>query len=279
MSGPERDHRVEAALAVLGGRDAGEVAAELDVPATVVERWAGIFHAAGSAAVRNAPAGTEAWARDRVLAAISHELRTPLAQVRSALDLLGVGTDDDDRPPSHLHELLQRSFRRLDDLLVRLMETTRASYGRTELVRQRLLLSEVFAATDVEVVADGVVDVDPERVRLIVADLRSLAERGPETASIDVRAGIDGNWAEIVVERRGAPYDPERLQAELDPFSPRTRHTDITFGVHLAMSLTVLHGGQLGVRRVDGPDEVDELWVRIPVHAPHEDGSPAPPPD
>lgn len=267
MATDDRDHRVDAALAVLGGRHHEDVAAELDVAPDVVRRWAEIFRDAGSAAVRNAPAGREAWMRDRVLAAISHELRTPLAQVRASLDLLGVDTDEQ-HAPSYLHDVLLRSFRRLDTLLVRLLETTRASYGRTELVRQRLRLSELFDGTDVTLDEDGVVDVDPDRIHLVVEDMVALAERGPSTTSVRTRAGMHGAWAEIVVERHGAPFDPGRLQAELDPFTPRTDHTDVTFGLHLAMALTVLHGGQLGVRRNDG---VDEIWVRIPAHPPHDE--------
>ncbi len=262
MTAPAPDARVTAVLAVLGGRDTDAVAAELEVPSELVQRWVAIFRRAGSAAVRNQPEGDEAWARDRILAAISHELRTPLTKIRAALDLLGVKTADEP-PPSFLHKQVRSSFEELDTLLRRLLETTRASYGRTELVRTELLLSDLFDGHDVEITEDGVVDVDPDRVLLVVDDLLALAGRGPDTTAMRVRAGIDGSWAEIVVERDGAPWDPARLEAELDPFSPRTEHTDVTFGAHLAMALTVLHGGHLGVRREDG---TDELWVRLPVH-------------
>lgn len=262
MTAPSDDARVAAAIAVLGGRDADTVAAELDVQVDLVHRWVAIFRRAGEAAVRNRPDREEAWARDRILAAISHELRTPLAKVRAALDLLGLPTDPEDLPPSALHKHVKGSFEQLDELLQRLMETTRASYGRTELVRSEVLLSELLADTGATIAVDGLVDVDPERLQLVLDDLLALADRGPGTTDVRLRAGRDGDWAEIVVERDGDPWDPGRLQAELDPFSPRTLHTDITFGVHLAIALTVQHGGHLGVRRRGG---TDELWVRLPA--------------
>ncbi len=269
-----RDVRVRAALAVLAGEDVPAVAARLDLDARLVARWTEQFTRAGAAAVRNEPVGDEVLARDRLLAAIDHELRTPLMKVRTITALLQrEGLDA--ATTADLHRQLRAEFQHLDQLLRRLDETTGASLGRLLLDRQPVTAAELLDHLDVpvDVTGDGRVDVDVTRMRTVVDDLVELARSGPATEAVRVRASVDGAWCEITVHRTGDPFDPTRLAAVLDPFAAREDHSDVTFGLHLAMALTVLHGGQLGVRRVD---DRDVLWVRVPVQPPHGRGNVVP---
>lgn len=265
-----QDIRVRAALAVLAGEDRAAVAARFGLDTRLVERWTDQFLRAGAAAIRNEPVGDELRARDRLLAAINHELRTPLTKVRAITGLLQrEGLDE--ATAADLHRQLREEFQHLDRLLHRLDETTGASLGRLLLDRRPIPVTELLADLDVpvEVAGDGAVEVDVRRMRTVVDDLVALAHSGPSTETVRVHATVDDQWCEIVVHRTGTPFDPTRLAAVLDPFGAREDHSDVTFGLHLAMALTVLHGGQLGVRRVD---DRDALWVRVPVQPPHDQG-------
>lgn len=256
------DIRVRAALAVLGGEDVTAVAHGLDLDARLVRRWVEQFVRGGTAAVRNEPLGDEVHARDRLLAAINHELRTPLTKVQGYVGLLD--RDLDKATAAGMRDEIRTQFAQLNGLLRRLDETTAASLGRLDLDVGTVLLSDLLSPLEVPVTirADGPIVVDAGRVRTIVGDLVALARRGPATEDVRIIGAVTQRQVDIVVERQGEPFDPTRLAAELDPFAPREDHSDITFGLHLAMALTVLHGGQLGVRRVD---DRDELWVRLPV--------------
>lgn len=263
------DPRIAAAVQVLAGQDLAAVAEHHGVEPALVRRWATQFLAAGAAAVRGEALGGEAEARDRLLAAIEHELRTPLALLRGYAGLLAAGRVEADQQVE-LAARVEDRVRALEDVLVRLGETTAATLGRLRLRREPTTLAALLEPFSrrcrVQVEADAELEVDIVRVRLVVGDLLDVAHAAHGTTDVVLRARAGADWHVLEVRRSGAPMDPERLRVLLDPFAPRDGHADVTFGLYLARALVVRHGGQLGVRRED--DGTDRLWVRLPPEAP-----------
>ena len=85
-------------------------------------------------------------ARDSVLANISHEFRTPLAAQLASIELLLAGLDD--LPREQRRELvasLERSTRRLTQLIDNLLESVRIESGQLAIRQQRVALGEIVA--------------------------------------------------------------------------------------------------------------------------------------
>jgi signal transduction histidine kinase len=164
-----------------------------------------------STAIENSKLLELARIKDRFLLRIAHELGKPLTAVASSLDLLlsghcGEMTDDQREWMSLTHQTVQPLQRLVSDLL----DLTRADFGRLELQRQPVKMSDAIhrAVTTLQAQAQArdttirvnappalpSVDADPNRLYQILLNLLSNA----------VKYSHDSGEVQVVSRRQGS---------------------------------------------------------------------------
>ncbi|MBK7406124.1 MAG: HAMP domain-containing histidine kinase [Phycisphaerales bacterium] len=109
---------------------------------------------------------------------------------------------------------------------------------------------------------------DPDLLRTMVVNLlRNAISFSPSGENIDVRAALDGDFAEISVRDRGPGVPEEMLELIFDRFfqAPSTgpRRSGSGLGLAIARSVASLHGG--AVRVENCPDRGAAFTVRLPL--------------
>ena len=108
------------------------------------------------------------------------------------------------------------------------------------------------------------IDVDPDLFARVLRDLWNAAALYPRPDSRQLYVRVVGAWVEFRIMRSGDPIDTDVLQALFEPFDTDHAPTGVTTGLYLARSLTVAHGGTLGV---DQDESGAAFWVRIPARS------------
>jgi len=218
----------------------------------------------------------------RLVADVAHELRTPLSNLRGYLEALKDGVI----PASQevfvsLHEeavLQQRLVADLQDLA--LAEAGALTYHRapTDLAELLEVCSNAHQAAADEVgVAlrltghrPIVVDVDPDRLRQVVANLLSNALRAtPAGGSVTLGTVNHGDgWAAVVVRDTGTGIAATDLPYVFDRFwrtdSARGRSTGGSgLGLAIARQIVTDHGGRIAAR--SEPGRGTTVTVTLPV--------------
>ncbi|MBS43265.1 MAG: hypothetical protein CMH83_08920 [Nocardioides sp.] len=259
------DPRVAAVMEVLSGARLEDVAAEHAVEAMLLRRWVRGFVEAGVSQVTNRPVGDVARERDRFLATFMHGLRSPLAVAQMWVGLLK-DSPDDARP-----EVLDHLQETLDQLNTRASEVellTAALLGRVTVRPDDVRLGDLThdLVPPERIGGDGPetpLHVDPALFQRILGDLWAAATAArPLPRAIRLESLRLGPWREIRVVREGSPVDTAVLHAMFEPFDVDNASTRVTVGLYLARTLTVLHGGTVGVEQ---DDERTAFWVRVPA--------------
>ena len=197
------------------------------------------------------------------LHAVSHELRTPLASV------LGMALTLENRPELSIEEqrdLIHRmamNARKLDQLLVDLLDLDRLDRGILEplrrltdvgqLTRRTVESSGILGRRQVRVEAELViVSVDAPKVERILENLLANAVRHtPPAATICVKVGPDRGGVLIVVEDTGPGVPQEVRDSIFEPFQQGPNAPAHSPGVGIGLSLVAkfaeLHGGKAWV--------------------------------
>lgn len=193
---------------------------------------------------------------------VVHELRTPLTVITGMLSTLRDRMDV--LPSATTSELVQaglRNARQMSDLLDVVSDARHASHGQLPVMPEatdvgalvRSAVSDLCASHSwppVEVDAsDGVVaEVDPVRVRQVIANLLGNAVRYGTRAWVAVR--LVGESVEISVADDG-PGVPIGREAELfGKFSRLGRPgPGMGLGLYISRELARAHGGELAMRR------------------------------
>lgn len=207
--------------------------------------------------------------RQRFLTAVSHELRTPLTAVRGIADTLA---DRGDRlPPDDRAQLvagLGRSARRLEDLLLDLLDLERLGRGTLPLTWASVDLCDVV----VEVLADldhdtHALHVDAGRSAatvdrsVVVRIVRHLLSNALEhtLAGTTVRVVLRGDEAGalVVVEDDGPGMAPEVAEHACEPFTQAETAAarpspGLGVGLALVRRLAAHQGGRVEVGRGRG---------------------------
>ncbi len=209
--------------------------------------------------------------RRRMIQDIAHELRTPLTVIQGNLQAILDGVFEP--TPETIASIHEESLL-LSRLIHDLRELSLAEAGELPLHKQLVDLREVVrqaaAAFEPRLEAKGVrlelevgeeplpVEVDPERLRQVLFNLLSNAERyTPEGGRIAVRAEQRDGEARVSVSDTGPGIPPEELPYVFERFwrgdKARARRSGGTgLGLAIAKQLVEAHGGRIGAESEPG---------------------------
>ncbi|HSY39744.1 MAG TPA: ATP-binding protein, partial [Polyangia bacterium] len=220
-------------------------------------------------------------AKDEFLAMLGHELRNPLSPILTALQLMR-------RRGSAGREqaLIERQVGHLTRLVEDLLDISRITRGKVELRKSRTELAAVVLrgleiasplleqrrqTVDVDVPPEGLaIDVDPDRMAQVVANLLTNAAKYSEPGSlIQVAASSDGERGRLLVRDEGIGIAPEMLGRVFDVFFQQPQSLDrskggLGLGLAIVRSLVQLHGGKVSVASA-GPGQGSEFAVELPL--------------
>ena len=239
----------------------------------------------GSPIAATPAAGDDLRALDRFLATLGHELRNPLAAICNAAQLLNV-SDLPEHEQRLSRDVILRQSRLLARLVDDLLDASRITHGRIELLRQPVdLVAAIHTAvegTRALMERSGhqlVMSLDPEAVGVegdsvrIVQVLTNLlvnaATYTPPGGRIELRAERENETVTICVSDNGVGIPAELLPQIFEPFTrvERLHHdTQAGFGIGLTLAreLVRLHGGTIEARS-GGPGLGSEFTVTLPI--------------
>jgi signal transduction histidine kinase len=197
--------------------------------------------------------------RRRFLADVTHELRTPLAVLQSGIEAQIDGIHErDDRHLASLLEETQVLGRLVDDLhtlaladagrLALHYERTHPSALVADAVEGHATLAARKGVRVVWSVADDVpeIDVDPSRIRQVLANLLSNAVRHtPEGGEVAVDVAVVGEEVRFVVADSGPGFPVDALATVFDRFTRSADSGGSGLGLSIARDLVVTHGGAI----------------------------------
>jgi signal transduction histidine kinase len=210
--------------------------------------------------------------RRHLLANLVHELGRPIGALRSGLQALLGGADQD---PELRHELLEGmddQVERLSPLLGSLTDLHDQVLGTLELDLQPIALSEWLPRTVTpwrEVAHDQglhwqmeipdslpVVEVDADRLAQSLGNLLSNAIKYTPEGTITVEASAQDSGVAIVVGDTGIGVSPLEQDRIFEPFYRSSRDKRFPQGMGLGLSiardLVIAHGGRLEVESASG---------------------------
>lgn len=218
--------------------------------------------------------------RSRLVANVSHELRTPVNVIVGYADMVLDGVDDPKLVKSLARRIRQYAVS-LDALISELLDLSRLSCGKVELVSERIdvrrLIEEVAHDTrllvrgkPVTVTAACSVDEltsDPLRLRQILNNLVTNAARATRSGTIAIVVRHDGRMLVLSVRDTGCGIAPEQHEAIFDAFeqvgAPPAGASGIGLGLAIVRQLVEVLGGEIGVTSALGAGATFE--VRLPL--------------
>ena len=205
--------------------------------------------------------------KNEFLAAVSHEIRTPLTGVLGFTEILMENGDSMTAAErSEVLASIARQAQDVSDIVEDLLIATRSESGELAVTREPVDVAEEIATVlknggshtegvEVEIVAAStVISGDPGRVRQIVRNLLTNAER---YGGSDVRIDIRERSTEIVVtvSDDGGGVQTERLDTlftSAGGVSAATVSGSAGLGLSICRNLAELMGGTLDYERRDG---------------------------
>ena len=216
--------------------------------------------------------------RDDILSAVSHELRTPLTTILGfALTLEQRRGELSDSELDRVVAELGRAARRLERLLVDLLDVERVRRGVVDLARDRTdvvrLLERAVAACDLDgrrVDISGTpvqAEIDAAKVERIVENLIvNAVKHTPPASAIHVRLDTDGDDLLLTVEDDGHGISDEHKLAVFETFNRGAKAHSATPGAGIGLSLVArfaeAHGGRAWAE--DRPGGGASLRVLLP---------------
>ena len=215
--------------------------------------------------------------RRRFLADVTHELRTPLAVLQSGIEAQVDGIHPrDDRHLASLLEETQTLGRLIDDLhtlaladagrLTLHYEPASAAALVEDAVAGHVALAERRGITLTADVAAGVpeLDVDPTRIRQVLANLLSNAVRhSPAGGDVRVAVAVASAGTEVAftVTDSGPGIPADRLPHLFDRTMAPSDSRGSGLGLSIAGDLVAAHGGRIEA----GNDPAGGAWVSFTV--------------
>jgi len=222
--------------------------------------------------------------RRQLLANLVHELGRPLGAMRSAIQALLGGADEEPTLRRELLAGIEGEVDRLQRLLDDLARLHDQVVGTLELAYQPLAVSEWLlhmlapwrAAAqekglhwEVTVPADlPSLAADPDRLAQALGNLLSNAIKyTPPGGTVSVGAGIEGEEVWVRVSDTGPGIAPEEQARIFDPFyrgrSERRFPQGVGLGLTIARDLAIAHGGRLELESTLGLGSHFTLWLPL----------------
>ena len=211
------------------------------------------------------------------LVRVSHELRTPIAAIRGQTEALADGIFADDAEREGAYRAILSEADRLERLVGDLMDLARMRAGGFALSRDEINANELLAvaAQSVAVSANraGVeVHVEHERLATIIGDgdrllqvignlLRNAIRWTPRGGGVDIRARLDRDTFEVIVDDSGVGIAPDRRERVFEMFYSESG-TGSGVGLAIARDLVRAMGGDITVE--SSPSGGARFVVRVP---------------
>ena len=238
-----------------------ELAEELARRASLAIENARLFHEARQATR----------ARDEMLAIVAHDLRNPLNTISMGAQLLEEVVDTSRTLEHRQIQVIQRSVRRMTELIQDLLDIKRIESGRLPveprqedlgvLVREALeILRPQANARELVLSAElphqlPPVMADPARVQQLISNLVGNAIKFTQHGgTITVRAELEGNEVLVAVTDTGAGIPAEHLPHVFGHYWQANRgdRRGIGLGLAIAKGIVEAHGGRIWVRSREG---------------------------
>ena len=223
-------------------------------------------------------------ARDEMLAIVAHDLRNPLNTISMGTQLLEEVIDRSRTLEHRQIQVIQRSVRRMTELIQDLLDIKRIESGRlpveprqediAALVREALeILRPQAAARDLHLSAElppqlPAVLADPARVQQLIANLVGNAIKfTPHGGYITVRAEVEESEIRVAITDTGPGIPAEQVPHIFGHYwqANRNDRRGIGLGLAIAKGIVEAHGGRIWVRSSEG--EGSSFFFTLPLAA------------
>ncbi|HEU4564659.1 MAG TPA: GAF domain-containing protein [Gemmatimonadaceae bacterium] len=227
-------------------------------------------------------------AKSDFLATMSHELRTPLTAIIGYEELLADGITG---PVSAEQQAQLARIKASATHLLGLIDEV-LTFSRIEAAKETVHLQPVALADALDAAAAivaplatdkglrlvvrsaipaVVLDTDRGKLRQILVNLLGNAVKFTEQGEVELSAGVDDGWVEIVVRDTGIGIPAEHRERIFEPFTQVESRTTRKFGgtglgLSVTRQLARMLGGDVTVHSEVGAGSA--FTVRLPIHGP-----------
>jgi len=227
--------------------------------------------------------------RNELITRISHELKTPLTSIFSCSELLleyyNERIDDD---ILNFLEIIHRGGRRLNDLVINLLDASKMDSGKINLYKDRtdlvksikssIKLVEYLAvyrnhSLNVELPEELYLEVDEIRIKQVLTNIISNAIKNtPSNGNIDVSLKSNGTYGYISIKDTGVGFTEKEMEKIFKKFGKIERYgkqldVDIEgagLGLYLSKEIVELHNGQIWVES-EGRNKGSTFIIKLPI--------------
>jgi len=222
-------------------------------------------------------------AKSEFLATMSHEIRTPLNGVIGMTGVLAkTGLDDHQ---SQMLSVVDESAQTLLALLNDILDLSRIESGQFDLEDTVFEIDSLMRASEalfapimaekslafdvvIDPSAQGAWRGDPLRVRQILHNLLSNAQKFTKEGRVSCRAFAEQNQLSLVVEDSGIGIDADRLEAIFGDFTQADNSTTRKFGgsglgLSITRRLARMMGGDIHVESQPGEGSLFEVRLQL----------------
>ncbi|KAF1048766.1 ATP-binding protein [Xylophilus sp.] len=226
--------------------------------------------------------------KNHFLAVLAHELRTPLGTLQLMLEIIARNPNLSADELDQRRRLMARQTEQMTKLVSDLIDVSRVSQGKVDLVRVPLELNELVAQS-LEIAQGAVTgrrhtltvqrspgDLwtlgDATRLRQVLVNLvQNAARYTPEGGRIAVRLSREGHRALIEVADNGSGIEPDVLPHIFDLFvqghpGAVEGHSGLGIGLTLVRRLVAEHGGIVTASSL-GPGQGSLFTVSLPLES------------
>jgi two-component system sensor histidine kinase BaeS len=221
--------------------------------------------------------------RRNFMADVTHELRTPLSVIRGQAEAIADGVYPADA--THLAPIFDAT-QTLDRLVEDLRTMALSDAGSLVLSKEPTDLGALVRDTvdsfhsqaesgGVALIADVVedlspADVDPSRIRSVVANLLSNAIRHTLSGgSVRVKVAGSGDTQTVTVADTGEGISPELLPHVFERFVKGANSNGSGLGLAIAHDIVTAHGGKLEIESAAGSGTTVRLTLPAAIKAAH----------
>ena len=224
--------------------------------------------------------------KDEFIATLAHELRNPLAPIRTALEIMKAGADQEKAVQAR--EIIERQTNQLVHLVDDLLDISRITQGKIKLRKERINIANPIAVA-IETVypfveslrhrldarmPDAAVFVEADSMRLtqIVLNLLHNSAKYTEPGGhILIIAAREDEEAVIRIRDNGIGIQFELLPKVFDMFTQtamgeKRGQGGLGIGLSLVKKLVEMHGGTVEAHS-EGEGKGSEFVVRLPLAA------------